>query len=103
MTAEAVTHPFDFGQGMDSVLDGVSGNDVRVVSSQIVFAWFERDLHVSLQLNNVVVAPMSLDEHHPHCILAVARPHKLHILHEWNNLKRSSKPDMLFETSNFHA
>lgn len=75
------SYPFNLGQSMDRVLDGVGGDDVRVVSHQVILACFERELHVGFQLDDLVVAALSPDDQHLHHVLAVACPHKLHILH----------------------
>lgn len=74
------TYPLELGQAMDGVLDGVSGDDVWVVPGEIILAWFECELHVRFQLDDGVAAPLSPDDQHLHCVLAVARPHKLHVL-----------------------
>lgn len=74
-------YPVELGQGMDGVLDGVGGDDVRVVSLQVILARPERELDVSLQLDDGVAAPLSPDDQHLHRVFAVARSHKLHVLH----------------------
>lgn len=74
------SHPSELGQGMDGILDGVSGDDVRVVSLKVIFARPERELDVSLQLDDGVAAPLSPDDQHLHCVFAVARSHKFHVL-----------------------
>lgn len=76
----SLPHPLELGQGMDGVLDGVGGDDVRVVSLQIILARPERELHVSLQLDDGVMAPLPPDDQHLHRVFAVARSHKLHVL-----------------------
>lgn len=80
MNVHSSPHPFELGQGMDSVLDGVGGDDVRVVSLQVILARPERELHVGLQLDDGVAAPLSPDDQHLHSVFAVARSHKLHLL-----------------------
>lgn len=74
-------YPFDFGQGVDGVLDGVGRNDVRVISGQVVLARVERELHIRPQLDDGMAAALSPDEQHLHHVLAVPRSHKLHNLH----------------------
>lgn len=78
--SKEVTHPFDLGQSMDGILDGVCRDDVRVVSSCIILAGSERELHVGLQLDDVMVTALSPDDEHLHGVLPIARSHKLHIL-----------------------
>lgn len=76
-----LSYPFDLGQGMDGVLDGVSGDYVRVVSVQVILAWSECELYVSFQLEDGVLAPVSPDDQHLHRVFAIASSHKFHILH----------------------
>lgn len=76
-----VPHPLELGQGVDCVLDGVGGDDVRVVSLQVILAWPERELDIGLELDDGVATPLSPDDQHLHRVFAVARPHELHILH----------------------
>lgn len=71
---------------MDSVLDSVSRDDVRVVTGQVVLAGFEGELHISRQLSDVVVSSLSSDIQHLDQILAIAGPHKLHILQKCQNI-----------------
>lgn len=76
----SLPHPLDLGQSVDGVLDGVGGDDVRVVTLQVILARPERELNVRLQLDDGVAAPLPPDDQHLHRVFAVARPHKLHVL-----------------------
>lgn len=77
----SLPHPLELGQGVDGVLDGVGGDDVRVVSQQVILARSERELNISLDLDDGVATPLSPDDQHLHRVFAVARSHELHILH----------------------
>lgn len=83
--AREAGYPLDLGQGVDGVLDGVGGDDVRVVSSYVILARVECELHVGFQLDDVVLAGLPPDDQHLHCVLAVARSHKLHVLRTQRN------------------
>lgn len=89
-------YPLELGQAMDGVLDGVGGDDVRVVSLQVILAGPERELDVSLQLDNGVAAPLSPDNQHLHRVFAVASVHKLHVLHTTTGTALDNSTDRIF-------
>lgn len=65
---------------MHSVLDGVCRNDVSVVPCQVVFLGHQRQLHVGIQLCDVVKCPLALYVQNFHQIFPIACSHKLYTL-----------------------
>lgn len=65
---------------MDCVFDGVGWDDVRVVSSEVIFQRVKSKLHVCFQLHYVMLIPLPPDVQNFNMILPVTCSHKLNIL-----------------------
>ena len=74
-------YPLDFSQAVDCVLDSIRGDDVCVVSCDVVLTWVQCEFHIGSQFHDKVVGSLSSNAQHFDHVLAISRSHKFHVLH----------------------